>query len=47
MIEARREAYKLGVARWLDYMYMKCAFIALFIMPSSLAEKLYQKRLRK
>lgn len=47
MIKARREAYKLGVARWLDYIYMKCAFIALFIMPSSLAEKLYQKGLRK
>ncbi|MBP5656238.1 glycosyltransferase [Candidatus Saccharibacteria bacterium] len=47
MILARREAYKLGVARWSDYMYMKCAFIALFIMPSSWAEKLYQKRLRK
>ena len=47
MIQARREAYKLGVARWSDYMYMKCAFIALFIMPSSWAEKLYQKRLRK
>ena len=47
MIKARHDAYKLGVARWSDFAYMTLAFVALFIMPSSLAEKLYKKRLRK
>jgi len=47
MIKSRHDAYKLGVARWSDFVYMTIAFIALFIMPSRLAEIIYQRRLRK
>lgn len=46
MIHARKEAYKLGVASWFDYQYMKAAFVALYIIPDKLSEKIYKKRLR-
>ena len=47
MIRARKEAYKLGVARWIDYEFMKIAFLCLFIAPSGLAKISYRLGLRK
>jgi glycosyltransferase involved in cell wall biosynthesis len=47
MINARKEAYKLGVAKWSDYMFMKVAFLCLFIAPSGLAKLSYRLGLRK
>ena len=47
MIHSRKEAYKLGVASWFDYQYMKIAFVTLFIMPDKLCELIYKKILRK
>lgn len=47
MINARKEAYKLGVARWVDYAFMKVSFLCLFIAPSGLAKISYRLGLRK
>lgn len=47
MIHSRKEAYKLGVARWSDYVFMKFAFLGLFLTPSFIAKLLYKWGLRK
>lgn len=47
MIHARNQIRKLGVSSWFDFIIMSLSYLALFIMPSSLAETLYKRILRK